>query len=64
LDEGLAEESAAANRLSRVKPTTLAGAVALIEYVTLDLEDSYPTDWQLQALATATAALKTMEARL
>jgi hypothetical protein len=63
LDEGLAEEDAAANRLSRVKPTTLAGVAALIEYVSSDFKYSCPLDWQRQALATATAALKAMNER-
>jgi hypothetical protein len=58
-----AEECANAFRLSRVKPTTLAGAAALIEYVNADFKHSSPMDWQITALATAGAALKVMEAR-
>jgi hypothetical protein len=60
---GVDEDYALATRLSRVKPTTLAGAAALIEYIASDFEHSCPIDWQIRALATATSALRTMERR-
>jgi hypothetical protein len=63
LDRGIAEEVAIANRLSRVKPTTLAGAAALIEYVSSDFKHSCPVDWEMRALATVTTMLKAMEGR-
>jgi hypothetical protein len=63
LDRDLAEETAVADRLSRTKPTTLAGVAALIEYASSDFEHSTPMDWQCQALATATAVLKAMKDR-
>jgi hypothetical protein len=58
LDRDLAEETIVADRLSRTKPTTLAGVAALIEYASSDFEHSTPMDWQCQALATAAAVLK------
>jgi hypothetical protein len=50
VERGIAEEHVVSTRLSRIKPTTLAGAAALIEYITADFEHECPLDWQIRAL--------------
>jgi len=64
VERGIAEEHVVSTRLSRIKPTTPAGAAALIEYITADIEYDSPLDWQIRALRTAASALKAMERRL
>jgi hypothetical protein len=64
VERGIAEEHVVSTRLSRIKPTTLAGAAALIEYITADFEHECPLDWQIRSLRTAAAALKAMERHL
>jgi hypothetical protein len=47
--------------LTKLKPTTAAGAGALVDYVCSDLKDG-KSEWQLRALANAARALRGMEA--
>jgi hypothetical protein len=63
LERGIAEEEAIADRLAQVKPTTPAGAAALIEYVSSDFAHSCAMDWQIQALTTIAKVLQVMEKR-
>jgi hypothetical protein len=62
LDRGVAAERRYAIRLARTKPTTPAGAAALIHYI---LGDELITDegyWHVPALKTVAAALNSMSA--
>jgi hypothetical protein len=54
----------AGTRLARTKPTTPAGAGALVSYVHRDIEGGLGglADWHMPALKTCAAALKRMEA--
>jgi hypothetical protein len=49
-------------RMARTKPTTPAGAAALIAYTRRDLMDAPVPDWPMVALKTAASALARMEA--
>ena len=55
-------ENEAAMRMARMKPTTPAGAGALIDLIRRELVDSEPSDWMMTALETAAAALAEMRA--
>jgi hypothetical protein len=57
---GLAADEAAGRRLARLKPTTLAGAAALIEYVLIEADHHPLSDWGEQALKTTARALRVM----
>jgi len=61
-DRGFAAEWRYVKRLARTKPTTPAGAAALIQYV---LDDDFSDDesyWHMTALRSAVAALNSMSA--
>lgn len=53
-------ETAAGMRMAKTKPTTPAGAGALVAYVRADLEIGVGPEWHLVALATAAKALAGM----
>ncbi|HXN89408.1 MAG TPA: hypothetical protein VN890_08660 [Methylocella sp.] len=57
-----AAESRAAMRMAWTKPTTLAGAAALIAYTRYELIYIADSDWPVVALKTVAAALARMEA--
>ena len=53
------EANKAAMQLSQTRPTTVAGAGALVAYARADIEAfSEPGDWALTALASAADALQ------
>jgi hypothetical protein len=54
-----AAELAAAERLAATKPTTPAGASALVAYVTADIGEDIDIDWHRAALHTVAEALNT-----
>ena len=54
-------ETAAAICMAKTKPTTLAGAAALLDYVRHDIEIG--PNWHTVALATTAAALRIMSSR-
>jgi hypothetical protein len=56
-----AAERRAAMRMARTKPTTPAGAAAMIAYTRRDIMEG-KVDWQMVALKTAAAALARIEA--
>jgi hypothetical protein len=56
-------ENKAAMRLARTKPTTPAGAGALVAYTLRDIKDHLPTIWSKAALKTVSASLARMKAR-
>jgi hypothetical protein len=51
-------EDRAAMRMARVKPTTPAGAGAMVDHVRRDIKDDLNQNWQKIALKTAADALK------
>ena len=55
-------ENEAAMRMARMKPTTPAGAGAMVDYVRRELVENEPSDWMMAALETAAAALAEMRA--
>jgi hypothetical protein len=57
------EEEAAAERLAKLRPTTPAGAGALVAYVCSDIGEDIDVDWHLVALTTAADALATIDGR-
>jgi hypothetical protein len=57
-----ATEGRAAMRMARTKPTTLAGAAALIAYTRRELIDIADSAWPVVALKTAASALARMDA--
>ncbi|QIG91013.1 hypothetical protein [Bradyrhizobium sp. 6(2017)] len=59
LDRATEAEDECAGRLSRMKPTTAAGAAALIQYV-IDDEICPEVEWHMAALKTAVAALNSI----
>jgi hypothetical protein len=59
VDRAIEAEHQCAERLSRTKPTTPAGAAALIQHV-IDDEICAEIDWHMTALDTAVAALNKM----
>jgi hypothetical protein len=60
-ERALAAVRKAAMRMARTKPTTLAGAAALISYTRRDIMEG-EVDWQMVALKTAASALTRMVA--
>jgi hypothetical protein len=56
-------EKRALAALSKVRPTTAAGAGALVAYIREDLKDSDPSSWRLSALGNVARALATMGVR-
>ncbi len=56
-------ETAAGRRMAKTKPTTPAGAVALVDYVRHDIEIGEGPEWHKIALATMAAALSSMSSR-
>jgi hypothetical protein len=61
LDRAIWAESRSAERVSRTKPTTPAGAAALIQHV-IDDEVCDEVEWHMTSLNTAVAALNSMNA--
>lgn len=59
-EQAALNEDAAALKLSRVAPTTVAGAAALVAYVALDVKEPFDTRWTDRALKTIAAALSKM----
>jgi hypothetical protein len=57
-----AAESRAAMRMAWTKPTTLAGAAALLAYTRRELIDIADSGWPVLALKTVVAALARMKA--
>jgi hypothetical protein len=57
-----ADERRAAMRMARTKPTTPAGAAALVAYIRRDIEVGLGPDWPIVALKTAASALARMDA--
>ena len=56
-------ETAAGRRMANTKPTTPAGAAALIDYVRRDIEIGEGPEWHKIALAITAAALSSMSSR-
>ena len=56
-------ETAVGRRMAKTKPTTLAGAAALVDYVRHDIEIGEGPEWHKIALATTAAALSSMSSR-
>lgn len=56
-------ETAAGMRMAEKKPTTLAGAAALVDYMRNDIEIGEGPEWHMIALATTAAALSSMSSR-
>ncbi len=56
-------ETAAGRRMAKTKPTTPAGAAALVNYVRHDIEIGEGPGWHKIALATTAAALNRMSSR-
>jgi hypothetical protein len=56
-------ENKALAALRKVRPTTAAGAGALVAYIREDLKDSDPSSWRLSALGNVARALATMAVR-
>ena len=57
-----AAEHRAAMRMARTKPTTPAGAAALVAYTRRDLMDATDPDWQMVALKTAASGILKLRA--
>jgi hypothetical protein len=55
-------ERRAGMRMARTKPTTTAGAGAMVEYTRRDIDDLGQADWQMVALKAVAAALTDAEA--
>lgn len=60
-DECRAERDTAGEALGRTKPTTIAGAAALVAYARADLEIGPDFEWPMPALGNAVAALKQLD---
>jgi hypothetical protein len=56
-------EHRALSALSRIKPSTPAGAAALIAYVCKDMKEVSGEDWHLSALANVAQSLAAMRVR-
>ena len=56
-------ETAAGICMAKTKPTTLAGAAALVDYVRHDIEIEEGPEWHKIALATTAAALSSLSSR-
>ena len=56
-------ETAAGRRMAETKPSTPAGAVALVDYVRHDIEIGEGPEWHKNALETTAAALTRMSSR-
>jgi hypothetical protein len=61
-DECRAERDTAGEALGLTRPTTIAGAAALVAYARADLEIGPDFEWPMPALGNAVAALKQLDA--